>query len=244
MSKWSRVFGTIVVEPRGKGQHAKTFVLNEVLDNLPVVWGSEGNMVWRIFQSDGHNASCNCNEFGVRSNLKRWYDEQTDYVIFVEGSLRDSTYEETLRSFSKWAFRLAKRVEIQDILVRVSGDSHDWKVKSYLFDRAEPFKKAYISPESTDEWHSKRVSTNWRYEAIPTTDCWDERVVNLVPGGNRLAHERDLILGTAYIEEYGEYDHKTGTYPKMSDEAKELLATYINAMYDVVSTTKEQYENL
>ena len=51
MSSWTYVHGTIVVSPLGRTQHEKRYILETVLDHLPVVTGSERDMevyvIWR-----------------------------------------------------------------------------------------------------------------------------------------------------------------------------------------------------
>lgn len=44
---------------------------------------------------------------------------QTEYLITVYGDLRDTFFEETLKSFMKWINRLAKRVYVDEVNVKI-----------------------------------------------------------------------------------------------------------------------------
>lgn len=68
MSWWSYIHGTIVVSPTGRTQAEKRYVLDTVLDHLPQVTGSEGDMNVYVIQKNGHNSSCSHDEFGQRTN--------------------------------------------------------------------------------------------------------------------------------------------------------------------------------
>ncbi len=132
MSDWSYIHGTIVVEPLGRTQHEKTYILNTVLDHLPRVTGSEGDMNVYVIPKKGHDFSQNCDEFGMcTNNLTDWYGNksqkrgwlktQADYILVVDGALRDRTFEETKREFSKWLCRLAKRVIVNHLCVELEN---------------------------------------------------------------------------------------------------------------------------
>lgn len=131
MSYWTYINGTIVVEPMGRTQPEKKYILDTVLDHLPIVSGSENNMDIHVIQKNGHNSSCSCDEFGMSTNnlvdfygnkdrKGGWLRTQTEYIIVVYGSLRDRIYSETYKEFQTWLCRLAKRVTIRDVLVRVN----------------------------------------------------------------------------------------------------------------------------
>ena len=70
MSSWTYINGTITVRPMGRTQPEKRYILETVLNHLPRVTGSEGDMNVYIIQKNGHNSSCSCDEFGeVTNNL-------------------------------------------------------------------------------------------------------------------------------------------------------------------------------
>ena len=63
MSHWTYVSGIVEVRPIGNTQPQKRYILDTVLEHLPVVSGSEGNMKVHVVQQYGHDCSSSCNEF-------------------------------------------------------------------------------------------------------------------------------------------------------------------------------------
>lgn len=129
MSQWAYVHGTITVSPMGRTQAEKRYILDTVLDHLPIVSGSEQDMSVYVVQKAGYNSWSSCNEFGEwtnnlvdsygRKNKCGGLQVQTEYILVVDGSLRDRTFAETKKEFMKWLVRLAKRVYVRDVLIRV-----------------------------------------------------------------------------------------------------------------------------
>lgn len=223
MSSWTYIDGYVHVEPVGcSGQRALDFVLGSVVDHLPPVTGSEGDMDVEILRDPGTNSSCNHDEFGQTSNLGRsplggkgdWFDVQTGYKLVLTGWLRDRKFDETLREFCKWMTRLSKRVRVDDMLVRLSGGG-----RSKLFNGAGGWEG------NVDDWswipenwhlrnwrhrpeqlplHYERRWADLRYGIMPHIDGnWVENLVNVVPSGARVVREVDYIAGN--LEPY-EYD--------------------------------------
>lgn len=145
MSWWTYVTGTITVEPMGRTQAEKRYILETVLNHLPLVTGSERDMNVYIIQKNGTNSSSSCDEYGEHTNNlinrygchdyeKGWLEIQREYILVVNGSFRDRVFNETFREFMNWLCRLAKRVSINNILVRIQGwdkqyiinDNCDW----------------------------------------------------------------------------------------------------------------------
>jgi hypothetical protein len=134
MSWWTYIRGSIIVAPLGRTQPEKTYILDTVLEHLPRVTGSEGDMEIYVNQVRGHNSSSSHDEFGMRTNnlidyygqksRRGWHETQSEYIITVNASLRDRHFEETKREFIKWLTRLAKRVIVRSVLVTVEGDYH------------------------------------------------------------------------------------------------------------------------
>ena len=60
MSHWAYIRGTITVEPLGRTQPEKRYILDTVLDHLPRVSGSEEDMNVYAIQKKGYNGSCSC----------------------------------------------------------------------------------------------------------------------------------------------------------------------------------------
>lgn len=161
MSSWTYINGVITVFPLGRTQAEKRYILDTVLDHLPKVTGSERDMNTYLIQKSGYNSSCSHDEFGQYSNLGneyRWnsghpsFGTQDEYMIVVDASLRDREFEETLKEFNNWLCRLAKRVEIEDILVKVKGYE-----KEHIFKEREPYEKMFENPS----WCNKTGEPTW-----------------------------------------------------------------------------------
>ena len=125
MSCGTYVSGMIVVSPMGRTQAEKRYILETVLDHLPLVTGSEGNMDVYIIQKNGHDKSSSHTEFGMWGGYRNWKtlstDIQSEYILVVDGNLRDRMFDQTFREFQKWLCRLAKRVWVEDVMVEVKA---------------------------------------------------------------------------------------------------------------------------
>ena len=134
MSHWTYVRGTVEVSPMGRTQAEKRYILETVLDHLPKVTGSEGPMDVYIIQPKGHSMSSSHTEFGMYGGYIDWDKDnlslqvQGDYILLVDGSLRDREFDQTYREFQKWLCRLAKRIDVEDVLVEVK----DWGKSSLV----------------------------------------------------------------------------------------------------------------
>jgi len=171
MSVWSFVKGVITVEPMGRTQAEKTYILQTVLDHLPIVSGSEGDMNVYMIQKNGYNSSRSCDEHGNRTNnliddhghksqRRGWLNSQNQYLLIVDGSLRYREFEETFKEFQNWLCRLAKRVDVRDVLV---------EVKSY--------KKSFIIRNTNHVYTHMFEKPSWCNESGEPTWCeylmWD-----------------------------------------------------------------------
>jgi len=149
MSSWTYINGSITVHPMGRTQAEKRYILETVLNHLPLVTGSERDMDVYIIQKNGTNSSSSCDEYGQTSNnlinsygchdKNGWLDVQEEYILVVNGSLRDRHFDETFREFMKWLCRLSKRVWVKDVLVRINGYDKQYTINEF----------SYPSPYST-----------------------------------------------------------------------------------------------
>lgn len=132
MSWWTYVNGTVTVSPMGRTQAEKKYILDTVLDHLPLVTGSERDMEIYTIQKRETNGSCSCDEFGYATNnlidsygqksrKNGWLNTQDEYILVVNRSFRDRMFNETIREFNNWLCRLAKRVRVEDVFVEVKG---------------------------------------------------------------------------------------------------------------------------
>lgn len=144
MSSWTYINGSITVIPLGRTQAEKRYILETVLNHLPLVTGSEGDMDVYIIQKNGTNSSSSCDEYGQMSNnltnsygchdRNGWLEVQEEYILTVNASLRDRHFDETFREFVKWLCRLSKRVWVRDVLVRINGYDKQYVINEYDFD--------------------------------------------------------------------------------------------------------------
>lgn len=211
MSAWTHVFGIAKVRPSGFGEHAREFVLKEVLDHLPPVTGSEGPMRVSIVEPDpGHfDMASNHDEFG--QHLDRMRHEVTVYTIVLEGDLRDREFPQTEREMREWLLALARRIRMVDLMVRITGD---WEGKSVVLgdNLLAELQDAFVEPSWRRDGFMMGMGfercPDWRYEFIPDpegdgTGNWVETLPYLVPGGHELMRALDVLAGhkPAYDEE-------------------------------------------
>ena len=128
MSHWTYVTGIIEVYIFGNTEAQNRYILDSVLDHLPIVSGSERDMSIYTIRKADHNSSSSVNEFGERlpkfkfnNQDTKWFLNQNSYLIVLDGSLRDRYFNETLKAVNKFLCRLAKRIWIQDVFVRVNS---------------------------------------------------------------------------------------------------------------------------
>ena len=134
MSWWTYIHGTVSVRPMGRTQAEKRYILETVLDHLPLVTGSERDMNVYIIQKNGYDSSSSHTEFGEWGGYRKWKtlstETQNEYILVVDGSFRDRVFEETYKEFQKWLCRLAKRVGVEDVLVEVKGYEHSSLIRN------------------------------------------------------------------------------------------------------------------
>lgn len=145
MSYWTYVTGVITVKPLGRTQPEKRYILETVLEHLPKVTGSERDMHINVIQNYGHNGSCSHNEFG-EWKPGECNETQDKYMIVLEASLRDRMFNETLRELNNWLNRLAKRVYVEDILIKLRGFDYGGYQKKFIISNAEPYKQMEEGP--------------------------------------------------------------------------------------------------
>lgn len=125
MSSWTYIKGVIEVSPMGRTQAEEEYILKTVLSHLPKVTGSEEDMNIYINQEIGYDGSSDCDEFYNNSNLGTdkygYFEIQAQYLITVQGNFRDREFQDTVKEFNNWINRLAKRVSIDDCLVKING---------------------------------------------------------------------------------------------------------------------------
>ena len=150
MSSWTYINGVITVFPMGRTQPEKRYIVDTILEHLPRVTGSEGDMNVHVIKKAGYDGSSSHNEFDERIP---WNDNKTQskYLIVIEASLRDRYFEETLRELNKWLNRLAKRAGIGEILVKLEGWGLGWQWKELVISNPKPYREMAEWPSWTDK---------------------------------------------------------------------------------------------
>lgn len=148
------------MSPFGRSQAEKRYILDTVIAHLPKVTGNETDMNVYVIQKAGTNCSDTHDEFGQRSNLGNGkgdrfptFETQSQYLIIVNGNFRGRTIPETVREFTKWLCRLAKRIWVDDIIVEIT-DKFGGK---YIFDDSEP----YLAMHENPSWCNDSGEPNW-----------------------------------------------------------------------------------
>lgn len=150
MSAWTYIEGVITTVPIGRTQPEKRYILDTILEHMPKVTGSEGDMHVHVIQKHGYNSSSSHNEFGEWIPGQR-NQTQTDYLIVLEAALRDRYFEETLRELNKWLNRFAKRAGIEHILVKLSSwGMTSWQWKEIVISDPKPYEKMMEWPSWSD----------------------------------------------------------------------------------------------
>lgn len=166
MSYWTYINGIIEVSPMGRTQHEKEYILKTVLDHLPLVTGSERDMNVYVIKKNGTNSSSSCDEFGENTNnlvnrygdkdrKNGWHRLQDNYLLVVNGAFRDRMFKQTYREFQKWLCRLAKRVDVYDVLVEIKG----WEQSTIIRNSNDVYGEMFECPTWSD--YNKTGEPNW-----------------------------------------------------------------------------------
>lgn len=175
MSFWTYINGTVTVSPMGRTQAEKRYVLDTVLEHLPLVTGSERDMNVYIIQKNGYSSSSSCDEFGqVTNNLVDRYGDksrkrgslriQDEYILVVDGSFRDRMFEETYKEFQKWICRLAKRVNVENVLVEVKGWEQSALIRNPRIKNERSWETVYGQMNEKPSWchdTNEYAEPNW-----------------------------------------------------------------------------------
>lgn len=173
MSYWTYINGTVTVSPMGRTQAEKRYILETVLNHLPRVTGSEGDMNVYIIQKNGYNSSSSCDEFGDRTNnlkdrygyknrSRGWLQTQDEYILVVNAALRDREFEQTYREFMKWFVRLCKRVDYRNILVEIKGYGKSTIIKNRNIQRKKySYRSVFNELFESPSWNNDTGEVNW-----------------------------------------------------------------------------------
>lgn len=154
MSYWVHITGAIEVSVQGRTQAEIDYILQTILDHLPRVTGSEGDMEIHINRHNGSNTSCSCDEYDMCTNnltnrygnksIDGWLNYQDKYTLTLHADLRDRFLKETVKEFMSWLCRLAKRIRVDSVLVRIKGYNDMFVINESGFD--SPYSQMYETP--------------------------------------------------------------------------------------------------
>lgn len=146
MSQWTYVNGVIKVDTFSRSSAETLYLVQTVVNHLPAISGSEGDVQYYITIENGYNTSSNVDEFNNFSNLgngwtgRRLFEYQSCALITMSGALRDRTFEETLRETTKALARLSSRLFVDECIVLVRSY---WN--SFVFDNPKWMKDMDVS---------------------------------------------------------------------------------------------------
>lgn len=169
MSWWTYINGIIIVQPMGRTNPEKRYILDTVLEHLPKLTGSEKNMFIYVIEKKGHSSASSCNEFGKpvysETGERKWVNRQDTYILVVNGGLRNHGFNQTLKEFNKWLCRLSKRVMVRDVLVELEG----YEQKILLRNKNNVYRKMFEDPS----WVNKTGEPTWceylMWDPVPDT---------------------------------------------------------------------------
>lgn len=183
MSYWTYITGAVEVSVPGRTQAEIDYILRTILDHLPRVTGSEGDMEVHINRHEGDNISQSCDEFEMNTNnligdygtksRRGWLRVQSCYTLTLHAALRDRLFEQTTREFTKWLCRLAKRILVESVLVRIDGED-----KTIVLNDSEgvdsPYWNMYEFPSWANEdhepaWWEHLMWKRWGNTPLPLT---------------------------------------------------------------------------
>ena len=122
MARWTHIFGTIQVRMCESTNEASEYILKTVLKHLPEVWCELEPMKVIMSNTGRITGACTHDEFGNYRYNSDDMDEYQEYVLTVIGDVRHGWYQDVTKEFMKWLTRLAKRVNVSDVLVSIKQD--------------------------------------------------------------------------------------------------------------------------
>lgn len=207
MSFWTHVFGTVKVEPLGYSEHAREFVLKTVLDHLPAVTGSEGDMHVDVVPDCQKVSWSSSDEFGQEvweGGHRRMLGQSVAYFLVLHGDFRDRVFAQTKDEFDAWMETLAKRVRIRELMVRLTADTGDVTTYEDALFYDGMFEEPSYQREEFETMTAIHRCPNWRYDFMPDMEGvgnWCEMLPYLVPGGADALMELDEIGGHAFEDD-------------------------------------------
>ena len=179
MSFWTSVIGMVKVTVPGRTQPECDYVVQTVVNHLPLITGSEGPVSVHIVKKSGHSSLSNTDEYLQFSNLLPdesgtpcrygWLRVQNSYILVIEGALRDRFFLQTAKETVKFLNRLSRTLEVTYYHVDVFSDDKG----KYTFQRKNEVEYDWI-------WQNYDRPWNRRYDwhMFDEEECRTERWVD------------------------------------------------------------------
>lgn len=124
MGLWTCIHGVLTVNPFGCTVAEQEYVLKTVLEHQPMIWQDGGLMDVHVNRRSIGNCYSTCDRFGNRTDLLYTcsggcFERSTDFFITLDARIDDVL---SCSEFMHWLCRLAKRVLVKDVLVRLQND--------------------------------------------------------------------------------------------------------------------------
>ena len=115
MSSWTHITGCLSVDTfiQDSNDNVRHRV-KEILEDAPVIPGSEKDASIHIINKDGFNFS----QFKGHKKVGEW---QTGVLIVIQGDLRDTIIPETAKAASDFLKYIAEKFTIRDYAMNVYG---------------------------------------------------------------------------------------------------------------------------
>lgn len=104
MSNWTGIYGILDVDLRGHTENERDLILQETVENLPKISGSNGE----------------CN---ILVSKKATYENRNSYFLIVSGKMCDRILKETRKETEAFLEELSKKLWVNNVLISVT----DWK---------------------------------------------------------------------------------------------------------------------
>ena len=129
MSLWAYINGMCTVMCPGSTQAEIDSSMQQVVSKLPAVFGSEGNAVWQVVNTN--KIDCVRYSQGTRCELRH------TFIVAVHSCLRDSTADKAYKEVYDAVKALAQQVMVTYCNIEVCGEGNQYCLHqpySILFD--------------------------------------------------------------------------------------------------------------
>lgn len=161
---WVYIRGVIEVEPLGRTQAEKTYILQTVLDHLPEIKNnSERRFDVYINQKRGYSTWTDEEELGYPFRENKMQD---NYFLTIDGRFRHTNFDCINHQFARWLNRLSKRLMVRDIDIKITDTVrfHRYDNHKMLIDNFESLSSVngnVIGKPNWCEWYMWKAPNNY-----------------------------------------------------------------------------------